>query len=70
MSSQLLSPYRSLVHEVHRRLQRLYRCALWMLERGHAGTARDMLAASSIMPWRSADSTPSWLGCILPGGAW
>jgi len=45
MSSQLLSPYRSLVHEVHRRLQRLYRCALWMLERGHARTARDMLAA-------------------------
>jgi CO dehydrogenase/acetyl-CoA synthase alpha subunit len=44
MSSQLLSPYRSLVNEVHHRMQRLYRCALWMLERGHADTARELLA--------------------------
>lgn len=44
MSSPLLSPYRSLVNEVHRRMQRLYRCVLWMLERDHRDTARELLA--------------------------
>ncbi len=45
MSSQALSPYRCLVNEVHHRMQRLYRCALWMLERGHVDTARELLGA-------------------------
>ena len=44
MGSPSLSPYQSLVNEVHRRMQRLYRCALWMLERGHAEPARQLLA--------------------------
>ena len=43
MSIQALSPYRCLVNEVHQRMQRLYRCALWMLERGHTDTARELL---------------------------
>lgn len=39
----LLSPYRSLVVEVHRRLQRLFRCVLWMLEKGHRGPAGELI---------------------------
>lgn len=43
MSRVLLSPYRSLVIEVHRRMQRLHHCVLWMLERGHRESARELL---------------------------
>lgn len=39
----LLSPYQSRVVEVHRRLQRLFRCVLWMLEKGHRDPTAEFL---------------------------
>lgn len=43
MKSPRVSPYRSLVAEVHRRLLRLTACVAWMLERGHRDTASELI---------------------------